>query len=106
MTAQILDFPEKSQIAWRHIEPAIRGVVMERSGSQEIVEKVARVAEQIFTDCVPNPIIYRTDSMEAACEDLVDAIHQIAGKMMAEVAVLAAEVEILSGPRPVVAGGG
>jgi hypothetical protein len=92
--AQIFKFPEKDKIAWHHIAPAIRNVALERSGSQEVADIVVNSVEQIYLRCVPSPIKCRTDSIESVRKDLIEAIHQITGNLLAEAAVAVTYLEM------------
>lgn len=95
MTAQLFQFPDSSQLAWAHIKLAVRVVAYERSGSNEIADRVLEKVEHAYNHCIPESFTLRCDSVENMLHDAKKMLHQVVGGMLVEITTLATDAEML-----------
>lgn len=88
--ADIFKFPNRAEIEWRHIADAIHSGTLDRTGSIEIADAVTARCRKAFDAAVPQPYPFSQES-----EDVLRFIEAAVGVLIAEVAMLAEEVESL-----------
>lgn len=92
--AEIHDFPGRADREWRRIAEALRQPILSRTGSTRIADAVVERCRISYEAVVPQQQLHFN---EPVGEEVVDTLYQITGGFIAEIAMLAEELEIQKG---------
>lgn len=90
MGLNVVPFPGSNDRAWRHVADQVRPLILARTGSPSIADAVEARCRESFGNCVPEILIRAGDTRE----DISDTMHQMIGKFVGELCLLAEELEL------------
>ncbi len=95
MTTNIISFPDRPERTWKYITDPLRDAVIKRTWSAHIADAVVGRAKDVLDRCVPLAVIKDAVTPEERERQAIDYIHNLLGKLIGEIGLLAEEIELL-----------